>query len=171
MKYCAKCKVEKAETEFHLDKSRKDGLSRRCKPCVITYVKAYYVKNRAASIARMAEWVKNNRARHNAKCAKWVKNNRGAVNARTARRYAAKTEATPIWALPGTEYYWLIKEVYDLAKLRSNLTGTVWEVDHEVPLRGKKVSGLHTPHNLRVVLRTDNRRKSNKFVTDGVPVV
>jgi hypothetical protein len=162
MKTCTKCNEAKPETEFHRDKSRKDGLSNRCKPCVITHVKNYYVKNREAGIARAVQWARNNRERHNEKCAEWVKRNRGAVNARTARRYAAKTKATPVWAGPGTEHSWLINEIYDLALLRSEATGVAWEVDHYYPLRGKSVSGLHVPFNLRVVLMTENRRKSNR---------
>lgn len=164
MKTCTKCHEVKALTEFHRDKSRKDGLANRCKPCVVSHVKAYYVNNKEAAISRAVEWAKNNRERHNKKCSEWVKRNRGAVNARTARRYAAKTKATPAWAAPGTEYHWLINEIYDLALLRSKSTGLQWEVDHKYPLRGAEVSGLHVPDNLRVVLMTENRRKSNKMV-------
>jgi|APGre2960657404_1045060.scaffolds.fasta_scaffold172164_2 hypothetical protein len=162
MKTCTKCDEVKALTEFHRDKSRKDGLANRCKPCVILHVKTYYVKNKDAVVARSIEWVNNNRERHNKKCSKWVKRNRGAVNARTARRYAAKTKATPVWAAPGTEQHWLINEIYDLAVFRSKLTGVPWEVDHKYPLRGSEVSGLHVPDNLQVVLMTENRRKSNR---------
>jgi hypothetical protein len=33
MKKCGKCKVEKNESEFNKDKSKKDGLENRCKSC------------------------------------------------------------------------------------------------------------------------------------------
>lgn len=163
MKICTKCDLEKAITEFHRDKSRKDGLANRCKPCVIAHVKQYYTNNRSKVIENVREWVARNRIRHNKKCAEWVKRNRGAVNARTARRYAAKTKATPSWAAPGTEEHWLVNEVYDLALLRSKLTGVPYEVDHVFPLRGGSVSGLHVPMNLRVIPKWENRRKSNKI--------
>jgi hypothetical protein len=162
MKTCTKCNELKALTEFHRDKSRKDGLANRCKPCVIAFVKKYYVANRDKVLANVSLWVSNNRERHNKKCSNWVKRNRGAVNARTARRYASKTKATPIWAAPGTEQAWLIKEVYDLATLRSKTTGVLWEVDHKIPLRGKTASGLHVATNLQVIPMQENRRKSNK---------
>jgi hypothetical protein len=164
MKTCTKCSEIKALTEFHRDKSRKDGFANRCKLCVTTHVKNYYVANREKVIKAVTEWTDKNRERHNKKCSRWVKRNRGAVNARTARRYAAKTKATPAWAAPGTEHHWLINEVYDLALLRTELTKVQWEVDHMYPLRGAEVSGLHVPDNLRVVLMTENRRKSNKMV-------
>lgn len=168
MKTCTRCEQSKPHAEFHRDKSRGDGYRSICKPCIVSYMQKYYAGNRDKVIARAVKWAENNRDRHNKKCAEWAKQNRGAVNARTARRYAAKTRATPAWAAPGTEYAWLINEVYDLALLRSKLTGLQWEVDHEIPLRGKLVSGLHDPLNLQVILMSENRRKSNKHV--GVPV-
>ena len=33
MKYCYKCKKEKDETEFHKNRSKKDGLCCECKAC------------------------------------------------------------------------------------------------------------------------------------------
>jgi len=58
---------------------------------------------------------------------------------------------------------WMIEEAYELAKLRTKLFGVRWEVDHIVPLRGNKVSGLHVPWNLRVVTYKENRVKSNSY--------
>jgi len=163
MKKCTKCLVEKNYEMFHKDASRNDGYRNQCKECVSGYMKTYHVDNQEKIIKRVVDWVANNRDKHNQKCAKWVKNNRGKVNARTARRYAAKTRATPKWALNNPDYMWMINEAYDLAQLRNKITGGLWEVDHIVPLRGKDVSGLHVPWNLRVVLQKENRVKSNRL--------
>ena len=38
MKTCSMCKEEKSRSEFYKNKSRKDGLSYRCKPCQKSYV-------------------------------------------------------------------------------------------------------------------------------------
>lgn len=161
MKQCRQCGITKGLSDFHKDKSRKDGLRNVCKGCVNTYMQAHYVVNRDKKIARALQWVEVNRARHNKKCNEWAKNNRDKVNSRTARRYAAKTKATPRWLT--AEDLWLITEAYTLAKLRTELFGCKWEVDHIVPLRGVGVSGLHVPWNLQVIPAKANRRKSNSW--------
>ena len=163
MKTCSRCLQEQAFTAFHKDASRKDKHRDRCKVCVSAYMQDNYILNRAKIIERSTAWVENNRALHNAKCNRWAKTNPGKVNARTARRYASKTQATPAWVTKNSDFQWMIREAYDLAKLRTKMLGGIWEVDHIVPIRGKLVSGLHTPWNLQVVQRHENRRKSNSF--------
>ena len=36
-------------------------------------------------------------------------------------------------------------------------------VDHVIPLKGKRVSGLHTPDNLKVIPWTENHKKKNRW--------
>ena len=36
-----------------------------------------------------------------------------------------------------------------------------FEIDHIIPLNGKTVSGSHTPNNLQILLKSENRVKSN----------
>ena len=162
MKTCTKCKTHVAYDMFHKDRSRTDGYRNICKKCVSLYMHENYNKNRERIIEKVYAWIDSNRARHNEKCRRWVKNNTASVNARTAKRYAAKTQATPKW-LTDTDH-WAIQEAYALAKLRAEMLGGNWEVDHIVPLRGKTVMGLHVPWNLQVILRNENRRKANRVL-------
>jgi hypothetical protein len=163
MKTCNVCKQQKFIDDFHRDKSRKDNHCSTCKICAVERTKAAYKADPEKGKLRVREWVEKNRARHNEKCARWVKNNKATVNARTARRYASRKNATPAFVEENVDFMWMIQQAYELAKLRTKTTGIIWEVDHEIPLRGKFVSGLHTPWNLRVVPRAENRRKSNTF--------
>ena len=57
----------------------------------------------------------------------------------------------------------LFEEIYHLAKIRREVTGLEWHVDHIIPLKGRLVCGLHTPDNLQVILGNLNRKKSNAW--------
>lgn len=81
--------------------------------------------------------------------------------AKQGRHRARKLQATPAWA---NEFF--IAEAYDLAQLRTKATGFQWDVDHIVPLRSKKVCGLHVENNLRVIPAVINRSKSNRHWPD-----
>lgn len=81
---------------------------------------------------------------------------------KTNTRRAAKLQRIPVWqtALDG----WPFEEIYELAALRSKVTGVPHEVDHIIPLQGKLVSGLHTPTNLQVITAKDNAKKGRKYL-------
>jgi hypothetical protein len=81
--------------------------------------------------------------------------------AKKAKNRAFRLQRTPNWLTKIDK--WMIQEAYELAILRTKLTGFIWEVDHVIPLQGKLVSGLHTPYNLQVIPKLDNAKKSNKF--------
>ena len=162
MKICTKCLEEKLLSCFHRDKGRRDGYRDLCKECVVNYMKSYYSKNKEKIMSKVIDWISKNRDRHNKKCLRWARENKGKVNARTARRYAKKTLSTPKWL---GEDLWLIDQAYELAALRTKILGFQWEVDHIIPLRGKLVSGLHVPNNLRVIPMNENRVKSNRHIS------
>ena len=77
------------------------------------------------------------------------------------QRHAAKLKATPFWADLNA-----IKAIYEEARRLSIETGVEHNVDHIVPLRGKKVCGLHVPANLQILTAEANKRKSNKLIPD-----
>lgn len=60
MKRCYICGLEKDESSFSKDKSRKDGLSNKCKECSSIRFKHYRAKNRERLDANRADWRKLN---------------------------------------------------------------------------------------------------------------
>lgn len=78
------------------------------------------------------------------------KANRRCTRAKQARFYDELTE-------------FVVKEAHDLRRLRNNLTGFEWQVDHIVPLVNTLVCGLHIWSNLRVIPKIQNLSKGNKF--------
>ena len=71
-------------------------------------------------------------------------------------------QATPKWL--SAEQKMEIRLKYRLAIELSRATGIRHAVDHEIPLQGDDVCGLHVPWNLRVITQEENLKKSNKLV-------
>jgi hypothetical protein len=193
MKLCCKCKTNKLFEDFYANKRMKDGRNTFCISChkadnIVRKVKnrknaefnikelAYKKEYRAKTIEQrkeyMKEWhFKNStqqityrkqyRLDNPAYFQEYAKANKHKLNARTRKRQAAKIQRTPAWLTDVDN--WMIEEAYELAVLRTKVTGILWEVDHVLPLQGKSVSGLHTPHNLQVIPMAQNRSKLNKF--------
>jgi hypothetical protein len=94
------------------------------------------------------------------KIVKWQADNRDKVNGYAATVRAKRIKRKPRWIKDVFEDE--IKVWYKRAKVLKHFTGQLWEVDHIVPLNGKKVSGLHVPWNLQLLTKKQNRDKSNK---------
>ena len=192
MKQCRICLQEKEYAGFYPRDSAADGYRSECKKCCVEKSKARYRKDLEASRLwqrenhrkkveanpnwhvehyaknkdKMSEYnakyyLTKNREKRIKQASEWVANNRGRANANKKAYKVAKINACPPWL--NEEHHWMIQEAYDLAQTRSEMLGFTWHVDHIVPLRGKKVSGLHVPWNLQVIPGSDNMSKSNKF--------
>ena len=70
MKVCSKCGIEKDESEFHKDRTKKDGLHTICKECrkkfcntevKAVYDKKWYAKNRDKKLAYSRKWKEDNK--------------------------------------------------------------------------------------------------------------
>lgn len=79
------------------------------------------------------------------------------------RRRLVQRLATPSWVDQGA-----IVAIYERCREQARQTGIAHDVDHIVPILGRKVCGLHVPWNLRVIPAVDNRRKSNHFDDEKV---
>lgn len=91
----------------------------------------------------------------------WAKNNPEKVAEQSAKKRCSKLQRMPKW-LSNDEVI-KIKSFYKVARMMSSTFSVTYHVDHIVPLRGKLVSGLHVPWNLRVIRSEQNMMKSNKF--------
>ena len=136
--------------------------------------KEWYERNKALTIERSRLWAlanpekkhaahRKNREKdleaHNARNREWNKNNKPVKAALECKRRASQLQRTPKWD-PNAH---LIIAKYQLAAMLTKASGIEHHVDHIIPLQGKKVSGLHTFANLRVIPGSDNVKKSNSF--------
>lgn len=173
MKVCKICSKTEKEVSFESQRMQ-------CKKCRSLYQKkikhAWYQKNKEYARLKTKEWRllnqeakkayrKNeydlNREGAKEKSRLYRKNNKDKVNHWSRMRQCEKSKRVPIWLT--IDEKWLISEIYNLAKLRSECTGFKWHVDHIIPLRGKSVSGLHVPFNLQVIPEAVNKVKRNNF--------
>ncbi len=134
----------------------------------LAYQRAYAAAHREQAKARTVAWRAANPDRAKASVKRcWADPIRRAkYNAKKAaagpHRYQERLKRAPVWL---TEFdWWAMQEAYDLARVRSEVTGIKHEVDHVVPLFGERVSGLHVPQNLRVIPKAVNRSKGNAYV-------
>jgi len=81
---------------------------------------------------------------------KWKEANPGRIAAYNISHKRSVKNATPLWADMEN-----INEFY----ARARALGLT--VDHEIPLRGRMVCGLHVENNLRMLTHSENASKSN----------
>lgn len=74
-------------------------------------------------------------------------------------------QATPPWLTPG--HWYLMNLFYEQARQLTADTGIEHNVDHVVPLRGKTVSGLHVPWNMRVMVAAANQQRPRHWDAEG----
>ena len=142
MKQCSTCKETKPYSQYSKCVRYRDNYFAQCKFCV-----NQKRKERRESI--------NNKAKLYYQKNKQYYITKGYLRAKGVR------QAKPNWLTQ--DHKWMIEEIYELRKLRSEATNVEHHVDHIVPLRGKDVCGLHVPWNLQVITATENLSKSNQF--------
>lgn len=151
MKRCSGCKEELPLDCFGKNSNTKDGLQTYCKACKKEAQRRWNKKNREKRNRLSAEWREKNKEKYLASQKKYRETHYGKVLAKNAKRVADKLQRTPAWA-----------DQKELEKVYMNCPeGFV--VDHDIPLRGETVSGLHVPENLRYLTPEENLSKGNKW--------
>jgi hypothetical protein len=124
------------------------------------WIKKYKATNKEAVAQRSKEYADRNRMEIKARAKVYRQKTKDAQAEYVRRRQAAKMQRTPKWLTE--DDVWMMREAYKLAKIRTDMFGFSWHVDHVLPLQGKTVSGLHVPTNLQVIPWIENVRKHNK---------
>lgn len=140
--------------------SERDIKDWRCVKCNINRVKKNYIRNPLKTIQIATEYNKNNPLKSKIYKENWKKNNPEKVQQESAYRRALKFQRTLSWLNDGQlfEIECAYKYCGSLRKIGLN-----YHVDHEIPLRGEFVSGLHVPWNLQVIPAFENLSKGNRF--------
>ena len=123
--------------------------------------KQYKTRNRDKYLEQKKKFYDKNKDVWREYARQWREANPEKILVSRAKRRADEIKRTPFWLTEND--YTEIRNMYRLAIAKTNETGIRWHVDHIIPLRGKNVSGLHVPQNLRVITATENMMKSNKF--------
>ena len=127
-------------------------------PKVCAASAARYARNPAAKLAINAAWRKTNGARMKELNRRWREANKGRMLSNTRAYQLAKQKRLPVWADVKA-----IAAIYECAARLTVELGTPHHVDHDIPLRGVRVSGLHVPSNLIVIPALENIRKGNRY--------
>lgn len=118
----------------------------------------YYCGNKELEIQRNRNWKAANKVRVQHSQQLWRTKNHAKVLATNSRRRAGIDQASPAWVDKKQ-----IEAIYKECKKLSDTTGIKHHVDHIVPLKNKRVCGLHVPWNLQIIPAEINLKKHNKF--------
>jgi len=121
--------------------------------------KRYYEKNKEAVKARANARPLEERRAHKYK---YKEANSELYKALTSARKRRHRNATPKWVTK--EEKLAIRKLYLKAIELTQLTGVRYVVDHDYPLHGETICGLHVLSNLKIMTQEENLKKSNKLL-------
>ena len=118
--------------------------------------------NRDKMRAARKAWEKKNPTKALESGKRYRERNRVKIRARLAVSKQGREKRRVLWANQDA-----IRAIYEQAELMTRTTGRLHVVDHEIPLQGRTVSGLHVETNLRVIKHHENARKHNSWQSQG----
>jgi hypothetical protein len=168
MKTCFKCNTTHPLEDFHKHKGMKDGHLNKCKHCVVKEVDAWRLRNpeaRKKEHARVRE-----RTGHMTRQEYFDKRSTNKVGRKViSLKYAYKRRRLEEKTFQSELDEFVFEEAALLCKLREQITGFKWHIDHIVPMMHKDACGLNTACNLQVVPALWNIRKGNRNMNEFFP--
>ena len=146
----------------HIEQRRVND--RVCMQCTRDFHKKIRETFPVAHSAKKKASYERNKKHHLAQKQVYRQANKAKVNALSKAYKVRKKNRIPKWV--DKDHMRLIKEVYELAQIKTKQFGVTWHVDHIIPLQGELVSGLHVLENLQVIPGIENIKKKNNFEID-----
>lgn len=144
MKLCNKCNQQKPLSDFHKDKSKKDGYYSSCKLCNKERRKQQYHQNKETNKQAVRDWQKANPEKVTA----YKKNNK------YKRREIVNTSK-----LTTSDFVKWSKHQVKICSYCATFCNNDYQIDHIEPLTK---NGKHELDNLTIACSTCNREKSDK---------
>lgn len=124
--------------------------------------RAQYAADGHAQRQSAIQYYAGNKARIAERRKSYYEANRDLFRAHGSKYRAVRRERMPCWFGELDEF--VARECFSLADDREAATGIEWHVDHVIPLRARKASGLHCAANLQVIPEVLNLTKHNRMV-------
>lgn len=167
MKTCTLCGQTKPYDLFTVNPRVKDGFGSHCRECH----NAKCRELRAANDAYRAKQKENARLRESTEAYK-LRRKEYRVSSFVKRALDDEWAARNPWYKKSTRVWYKLKKEHrvppwvrlkDVNPFYKEAHAKRMTVDHIIPLRGKNVSGLHTPENLQLLSLRDNMQKRDKY--------
>lgn len=117
------------------------------------YKKKWNAVNQDSLNISKQKWLENNPDKRKESSNTYRIHNRAYYNLYIKSRSSRVKQATPIWA-----------DLVDIINVYKEAEYLQLEVDHIIPIKHPLVCGLHVWSNLQLLSRSENAKKSNKFI-------